>query len=126
MPPMLATLVDAPFSRAGWVFETKLDGFRCIASREGRAVELYSRNRNLLNGRFPEIADALASQRERDFVVDGEIVVFEGKVSSFGALQQRSAPAWFYVFDLLRLGGRDVRELPLLERKRLLKDALAF
>jgi DNA ligase D-like protein (predicted ligase) len=125
IPPMLATLAAEPFSREGWVYETKLDGIRCLAQRRGREVVMLSRNQLPLDGRFPGIADALRAQRG-DFLVDGEIVVFSGKASSFQALQRGGGPAWFYAFDVLRLGDRDVRALPLLERKRLLKGALAY
>lgn len=124
---MLATLVDAPFVRDGWVFETKLDGIRCVAQRSGRDVVLWSRNRNRLNERFPELARALQEQDARDFIVDGEIVVLRDGITSFQALQQRSAgTVWYYAFDLLRIDGRDIRTLPLLDRKALLHSSLKF
>ena len=58
IPPMLATLADAPFSRDGWVFEPKLDGIRGIAVRDGDRVELWSRNELDLSHRFPQIVSA--------------------------------------------------------------------
>ena len=126
MPLMLATLADEPFSRQGWIFEPKLDGIRCLAIRNGSRVDLFSRNQLELTGRFPEIAEALLKQKPRRFAVDGEIVAFRGDVTSFEQLQQRSGPAFFYLFDLLKLESRDVREKGVLERKRLLADVFSF
>ena len=126
IPPMLATLADAPFSRDGWVFEPKLDGIRGIAVRDGDRVELWSRNELDLSHRFPQIVSALRAQPLDQFVLDGELVMFRGDVTSFEALQQGSGPAFFYLFDILDHDGRDVRPLPLIERKALLKHALKF
>ena len=120
--PMLATLADAPFSRAGWFFESKLDGIRGIAVKD----HIWSRNELELTARFPEITEALKGQAAKDFVVDGEIVMFRGDVTSFEALQQRSGPAFFYLFDILQLDGRDLRDLPLRERKAILRKAIRF
>ena len=121
IPPMLATLADEPFSRDGWYFEPKLDGIRGIATRK----HIWSRNELDLGGRFPGIVEALQRQQV-DFVVDGEIVMFRGDVTSFEALQQRSGPAFFYLFDILELDGRDLRDLPLRERKAILRKAIRF
>ena len=124
--PMLATLADAPFSRDGWYFEPKLDGIRGIAVKNGSRVELWTRNELDLTARFPDIVTALKVQRLKSFVADGEIVMFRGDVTSFEALQQRSGPAFFYLFDLLTLDGQDLRHLPLRERKARLERAIAF
>jgi ATP-dependent DNA ligase len=86
---MLATLTDQRFSDPGWVFEPKLDGERCLAFRKGPQVRLLSRNRKQLNDHYPELAEALAAQQADDFVVDGEVVAFEGRRSSFARLQRR-------------------------------------
>jgi DNA ligase D-like protein (predicted ligase) len=61
-----------------------------------------------------------------DFVIDGEVVAFEGSRTSFQKLQRGGGPVYYYVFDVLRLGGDDVTARPLRERKRLLRDALDF
>jgi DNA ligase D-like protein (predicted ligase) len=136
--PMLATLTHAPFSREGWLFEPKLDGVRCLASRSGNDVELLSRNEKRLNGKYPELVEAFRSQPSDAFAVDGEIVTFNGSVTSFAKLQQRMQlerpsdevrhriPVWFYAFDVLRLNGKDTRHLPLRERRALLARALKF
>src|SRR4051794_5535127 len=71
--PMLATLTDAPFDDPDWVFETKWDGFRLIATVEKRSVTLYSRNGEVVSARYKLIAEALA-QVGTDCVIDGELV----------------------------------------------------
>jgi DNA ligase D-like protein (predicted ligase) len=138
-PAMLATLTDERFSRPDWIFERKLDGVRCLARRTNRgAVELRSRNDQNLTRTYPEIADALAAQTEHELLIDGEVVAFVGRRTSFERLQGRlglSDPdaaratgiaVFYYVFDLLHLDGCDVRRLPLLTRKRLLRKAISF
>ena len=136
--PMLATLVDEPFSRAGWLFEPKLDGERCLALRSGRNIQLLSRNQKELNDKYPELLRAFRNQETERFAVDCEIVTFDGNVTSFARLQQRmqvrhpseelrrKVPVWIYVFDLLHLDGYDTRRLPLHNRKQLLRKAVDF
>jgi DNA ligase D-like protein (predicted ligase) len=146
---MLATLADpAEFqmiyarSPQRWIVERKLDGFRALAFRNGEQLSLLSRNRKDLSGKFPEIAEALRQQPLEDFIVDGEVVAFAGgratDAISFERLQQRLTAMTladarrsgirlgYFAFDLLRAAGHDLRSLPLLERKRLLKEALVF
>jgi DNA ligase D-like protein (predicted ligase) len=122
---MKAVLTDARFSDPDWIFERKLDGIRCMAIRDGGPVRLLSRNDLPLNGRFPGVAAALDAQPSARFAVDGEVVAFDGDQTSFQRLG-RGGAVFFYVFDMLWLDGRDVRELPLRERKALLRDALTF
>lgn len=86
---MLATLADEPFSSPEWVFERKLDGERVLAFRHGREVRLLSRNKKIVNTAYPQIAAAVAAQPATDFVVDGEVVAFDGALSSFAKLQPR-------------------------------------
>jgi bifunctional non-homologous end joining protein LigD len=136
--PTLATLTDDRFSDPDWIFERKLDGVRCLAFRDGRQVRLLSRNRHALNGTYPEVAEALATQQCGRFVVDGEIVAFEGRRTSFARLQGRlgitdpqeaiasGIAVFYYVFDLLHLDGNSTTELPLIWRKRLLRNAFKF
>jgi bifunctional non-homologous end joining protein LigD len=126
---MKAVLTDARFSDPDWIFERKLDGIRCVAVRDGKDVRLWSRNDLAMNGRYPEVADALAAQARPRFAVDGEVVAFDGDQTSFARLTRRGrehVPVFFYVFDLLWLDGDDVRALPLRTRKRLLRDALSW
>jgi bifunctional non-homologous end joining protein LigD len=126
---MKAVLTDARFSDPDWIFERKLDGVRCVAVRDGGPVTLLSRNDLSFNGRFPEIAAALEAQPQQRFAVDGEVVAFDGRQTSFARLAQRGrtrVPVFFYIFDVLWLDGQDVRALPLRSRKRLLRSALHF
>jgi bifunctional non-homologous end joining protein LigD len=139
LEPMLATLTRERFSDPGWIFERKLDGERCLAFRSGTRLRLMTRNQKEVTGTYPELADALgAHQAADDFVVDGEVVAFDGDQAKFARLQQRlgvrdpgpelraEVPVYFYIFDVLWAGGRDIRPLPLLERKRLLRGLLSF
>lgn len=136
--PMLATLSSQVVTGGDWVYERKLDGVRLLGCREGAGVTLFSRTAKLQNGTYPEIADALATQPRRDFLVDGEVVAFEGNRTSFARLQgrmqlrdperarQTGIAVAYYAFDLLHLEGHDTTRLPLLARKRLLESAFAF
>ena len=119
MKAMAATLTDARFDDPGWIFERKLDGIRCLAFCGGAGVQLRSRNDLDLNRRFPAIVEVLAQQPR--CVLDGEVVAFSGSRTSFQRLGERGREVFFYVFDVLEAEGRDVRELPLMERKALLR-----
>jgi bifunctional non-homologous end joining protein LigD len=126
--PMLATLVDRPFDREGWIFEPKWDGYRVIAEVDRRDVRLYSRNQKSFTGRFAPIAEALKSLGHRA-VLDGEVVVLDAHGRShFQLLQnyQRTGQGnlVYYVFDILFLDGKDLRSLPLVERKGILTNLL--
>jgi bifunctional non-homologous end joining protein LigD len=126
---MRATLTKERFSDPAWIFERKLDGIRCVAVRDGSVVRLWSRNDLSLSERYPEVADAVASESCARFALDGEVVAFDGAATSFARLAQRGqhhVPVYYYVFDMLWLDGWDVRPLPLLTRKRLLRRALTF
>jgi DNA ligase D-like protein (predicted ligase) len=128
---MKAVLWDEPFSDPDWIFERKLDGVRCLAHREGGgAVQLLSRTHRSMNGDYPELVRALEAEPCQDFVVDGEVVAFNRRgITSFQRLQRRGrerVPVFLYLFDLLRLDGRDMRELPLRKRKAELRRALRF
>ena len=130
--PMLATLVKPSdhfrtSRRADWQYERKLDGLRGLAVRNGDRVDVYSRNRLSFNARFPEVVTALANLSSTSFVVDGELVAFDGDQTSFALLQSSPHPAHltYCVFDLLYLDGRDVTTLPLTERQALLAAAFS-
>jgi len=136
--PALATLSHERFWEPGWVYERKLDGQRCLAVRDRSGTRLYSRSGRDVTVAFPEIAEALEQQASTDFVIDGEVVAFEGSRTSFARLQPRihvssadkarrsGVPVYFYVFDVLRAAGEDVRREPLLARKRKLRELLTF
>jgi bifunctional non-homologous end joining protein LigD len=128
---MKAVLWDEPFSDPNWIFERKLDGVRCLAHRDGGgAVALVSRTDRDMSGDYPELVEALQAEPCQDFVVDGEVVAFGAPgVTSFSRLQRRHrerVAVFLYLFDVLRLDGDDLRELPLRERKARLRGALRF
>jgi bifunctional non-homologous end joining protein LigD len=138
LEPELATLTADRFSDPAWIFERKFDGERCLAFRDGDQLRLMTRNRQQVTGTYPEIAGALAAQDAADFIVDGEVVAFDGEQTSFARLQRRlgvrhpgptlraEVPVYLYLFDVLWAGGRDVRPRPLRERKALLGGLLSF
>ncbi len=138
MAPMLAVLTDDRFSDPDWIYERKLDGERVLAFRDGDNLRLLTRNRKSAADAYPELVEALQAQPASEFVCDGEVVAFEGGVTSFSRLQQRmqigdpkearasGVAVYLYLFDLLRLDGRDVTGLPLRERKAALRQAFRF
>ena len=136
--PALATLSHHRSWEDGWIYERKLDGQRCLAVRDRRGTRLYSRSGRDVTVAFPEIAEALEQQAATDFVVDGEVVAFEGSRTSFSRLQPRihvssaekarrsGVAVYFYAFDVLRADGTDVRREQLLDRKRILRGLLGW
>jgi len=138
-PVMLAETADEAFTRDGWIFELKLDGYRLLACKRGGDVLLLTRNGNDYTDVFPEIARAVHALPLDSCIVDGEVVVLdaEGK-PRFSLLQQRGRinapidikraavelPASFFVFDLLSFEDFDVRPLPLTRRKELLAQLI--
>jgi DNA ligase D-like protein (predicted ligase) len=139
VPAMLATLTERRFSDPAWIFERKLDGVRCLARRTADGqVRLLSRNDKDMSRSYPEVTVAIAEQAEVELVVDGEVVAFDGRRTSFERLQGRlgltdpdaalatGIPVFYYVFDVLYVDGCDVRRLPLLTRKKLLRSVVSF
>ncbi|HKU60159.1 MAG TPA: non-homologous end-joining DNA ligase [Gemmatimonadales bacterium] len=140
MPPMLATLVDAPPSGSGWVYEPKLDGVRVLAHVTGGKVRLWSRNRKPIEGGYPELVAALETATRGDAVLDGEIVALDPRtgLSSFARLQQRmqlrdavraartGVAVRLYLFDCLYYEGVDLTNLPLTDRKKVLRDVVWY
>ena len=122
--PMLATLTDTYFSDPQWVFEPKLDGVRCLALKRGDNVRLMSRNKLVMNDRYPEIAMAVSKLKVENGILDGEIAVVSGGVSRFQSLQRHlldgDGSLVYFVFDAPQLAGYDITRLPLLARKDLL------
>ena len=134
-PPMEAKLVDALPEEEGWQFEPKWDGFRCIAYRAGREVELQSKSGKSLARYFPDIVSALQVMPLDRFVLDGELVILSGETLSFDALQNRlhpaesrvrklaaETPAMFILFDCLatEMDGSLLR-VPLMRRRTTLE-----
>src|SRR5437660_9121962 len=135
--PMLAETREQPFSKPGWLFELKLDGYRVRAARQAGEARLVTRNGHDIAPAFPEIARALAALPYEGLIVDGELVVpDEAGRPSFQRRQNRAkvsraldvrrgaveSPAVLYVFDVLAFGGYDLRQLPLERRKPLLEQ----
>ena len=123
--PMLATLVDKPFDEAGWIYEVKWDGYRALALINGKCVELKSRNDKSFDAKFYPVHKAVSAWGIKA-VVDGEIIVTnEQGISDFGALQNWRSEAdgelLFYVFDLTWLNGKDLSQLPLYQRRDMLR-----
>src|SRR5689334_20572988 len=100
--PMEALLVDKIPEDHGWQYEPKWDGFRCLAFRDGRQVELQSKSGQPLTRYFPELAESLGKLKANKFVLDGEIAVPIGKRFSFDELLQRIHPAESRVRKLAR------------------------
>ena len=127
--PMKAKLVGS--MRPGkWIYEIKFDGYRALALRGGSETRILSRNEKDLGEKFSQVADSVAALDVQDVVIDGEIVALDDKGrSSFQLLQgfdmgQERPPIIYYAFDLLRLNGKDLRNLPIEERKSKLEELL--
>jgi bifunctional non-homologous end joining protein LigD len=123
---MLATQVKAPFTRPGWAFEPKYDGWRVVASRRGGRVALLTRGGLDLAGEEPALARAVAALPGGDLVLDGEMVVLDGDgVSSFRLLQERhepgAKPPVLVLFDCLEADGAPLVSLPLSGRRAALE-----
>jgi bifunctional non-homologous end joining protein LigD len=137
--PMKATLVDDPFSRAGWLFEDKYDGIRAVAFVKNGQLRLVSRNQKELTDKYPELGELPGWIKASEAILDGEIIVLnEQGTASFQDLQARfgvsresqiaslvrSQKIRYYVFDLIHLDGYDLRGVMLKDRKALLKKVL--
>jgi ATP-dependent DNA ligase len=135
--PMEALSVDTIPEGEDWQYEPKWDGFRCLLFRDGDSVELQSKSGQSLTRYFPELVAAAAALKARRFVLDGEIVVPQGRAFSFDNLLQRihpaasrvkklaaETPALMIVFDLLAEGKDDLTDEALRDRRKML-DAFA-
>lgn len=133
--PCLATLISKPPTGPNRSYEIKWDGYRLAVHRDGLAVRVLTRGGHEWTERFPAIADATKKLDAFQIILDGEAVVLDelGR-SDFGALQQalggrggrrKAAEAILFCFDLLYLNGRDLRSMPLSERRKLLINVIA-
>lgn len=136
--PMLAKLADQLPTGGGFLYEPKWDGFRAIVFRSGSEVFIQSRDLRPLDRYFPELHEAFLAGLPDGCVVDGEIVIATRHGLDFDALQLRlhpaasrvamlakATPAAFVAFDLIAVGGRDLRDAPQRERRARLERALA-
>jgi len=126
--PQLATSVDHPPPRAGWIHEVKHDGYRTVLIIERHKARAYTRNGFDWTDRYSGIVKA-AKLDCRSAIIDGEVIVQDERgVSDFDAL--KSAIRWspqspiFCAFDLLHFNGKDLRDQPLLQRRAKLKELL--
>jgi DNA ligase D-like protein (predicted ligase) len=137
MEPMLSAVAEGIPKGDSWEYEPKWDGFRTLVFRDGDKVELISRGGRPMTRYFPELLPAVRDLREKQLVLDGEIVVVAREGLDFGALQQRvhpadsrvrmlseATPAWFIAFDMLAQGATDLRKETLGERRRHLEKLL--
>jgi bifunctional non-homologous end joining protein LigD len=135
---MLATLTERRDFGDDWLLERKFDGERCVARKTGRDVRLESRTGKDLTSTYPEVGAAVAAQKARELLLDGEVVAYDGDQTSFTRLQQRLGvarpsadhvakyPVVYCVFDLLEVDGEDLTDRPLVERRaRLLSTVRA-
>jgi DNA ligase D-like protein (predicted ligase) len=133
---MLATLTDRRDFDGGWLLERKFDGERCVARKRDGGVRLESRTGKDLTATYPEVRDALVTQRAHEFLIDGEVVAYHGEQTSFSRLQQRlgttapspqqmaAYPVVYCVFDLLEIDGEVLTHRPLEERRIRLTRAI--
>ena len=134
-PPMEARLVAELPIGAEWQFEPKWDGFRCLAFRDGGAVELMSKSGKPLSRYFPEVVATVLSMPDARLVLDGELVLPRGETLSFADLQlrlhpsgsriarlARETPAQLMVFDCLQRGSEMLVTQPLAKRRAILED----
>lgn len=135
--PMLATLVDEPFSDPEWIFETKWDGFRSICFVKKGKARFVSRNQIEMTAQYPELADVGKQIDARQVILDGEIVALdEDGMPRFQLLQPRvgrksglqslrgKGKIVYYVFDLLFVDGYDLMPCSVVERKAVLEQIL--
>jgi bifunctional non-homologous end joining protein LigD len=133
--PMLARPAEAPFSSSDWIFEVKWDGIRAISYLEGE-LSIMSRNQKELIDNFPELSEL--KDLTHDTVLDGEIVVMKDGKPDFQTLIQRKQntnpaeigymsgkfPATYIIFDILEKDGEELLDIPLRERKEILKNSV--
>jgi bifunctional non-homologous end joining protein LigD len=126
-PPELATLVDRVPGGDGWLFETKYDGYRCLAAIAGPEVRLFTRNGNDWTEQFGAIVPPLKQFTKGSALIDGELCAFKDGRTDFSALKDalsnRGALVYF-AFDLLEQDGEDLTGLPLIDRKERLRKLI--
>jgi bifunctional non-homologous end joining protein LigD len=127
LKPMLATLTDEPFDDPQWIYEIKWDGYRAIGSWDSKQAELYSRNGQDFSQKYAPVYEALRKLK-KPAVIDGEIVLLDQSGRSRFELLQNygndGGELAYYAFDILWLDGRLITDLPLAERKALLKSII--
>ena len=124
IPPIAPKRIQAPFDHSEFVFELKMDGWRCLSYIENGACRLISRKQNQYKS-FGPLTAALAKLPVQSAIIDGEVVCLDAKGRSvFLDMRRRIANAILYCFDLLWLNNEDLRNLPLVERKLRLRQLI--
>ena len=123
LEPMAATLTQERFSGPDWLFERKFDGIRLLAYKRGADVQLYSRNR--LPQHLPSVAQAVARLPVKDAILDGEVAWDGSRGPQRADCARWGGSSSYHVFDVLWINGKKVTDLPLEERREILK-ALPF
>jgi DNA ligase D-like protein (predicted ligase) len=124
--PMLLLRSESLPEGPDWIYELKLDGYRALAIKTSRKVQLRSRNNNDFSVRYPGVVQPLG-KLPNETVVDGELVALdESGRPSFNALQNQAGPVFYYVFDVLVLAGRDLTQEPLDVRRAVLQEKVSL
>ena len=127
---MHADEVSRPFHHDGWIYEEKYDGWRMVAYKDGTAVRLVSRVGKEHSRRFAELTAAIRALPPATLILDGEVAIFDDRlISRFEWFRKRpedvaSTPPIYMAFDCLYLEGRDLRPLPLRERRAALQTVV--
>jgi bifunctional non-homologous end joining protein LigD len=127
--PELATLVSEPPTGKNWIHEIKYDGYRLLALINGKSIKLMTRNSNDWTHKFKTIEQAIAKQKFKNIILDGEVVVLDEKAKSDfqllqNTLKEGGRPFVYYIFDILYYDQNDLTSLPLIERKKMLQQLL--
>ena len=132
VPPQLPRLVtEVPAEDSGWVHEMKYDGYRMQGHLKNGIGRFYTRNSLDWSNTFPHLLNALEQLPVRNAIFDGEIVALDESGKTHFQMLQNSLKSKndknlrYYIFDILYLDGKDLRDLPLLERKKILKETMA-
>jgi bifunctional non-homologous end joining protein LigD len=122
--PIAPKRIQAPFDHTEFVFELKMDGWRCLAYIENGVCRLVSRKQNQFKS-FSPLAASVAKLKVQNAIIDGEVACLDAKGKSvFLDMRRRKANAILYCFDLLWLNNEDLRNLPLVERKARLRQLI--
>src|SRR4051794_33477159 len=127
--PMLATLVDEPFSDPAWIFETKWDGYRSVCFVKNGKARFVSRNQIEMTPQYPELANIAKHVDVKEAILDGEICALDPQgVPQFQMLQRKGGskrpPIVYFVFDLLYVDGQDLTGCTVVERKTKLAEII--
>src|SRR5436190_4720601 len=127
--PMLATLVDEPFSDPNWIFETKWDGYRSVCFIKNGEARFVSRNQIEMTPQYPELANIGTHVRAKQAILDGESCALDRQgIPRFQMLQRKGGaqrpPIVYFVFDLLYVDGYDLTGCTVVERKAKLAEIL--